>query len=618
MARLRPPAESPVLRKQRLSPVFAALPTPVFAWERAGDDLVLVDYNAAAEQQTSGRVAQLVGRRARETYATQPHVVRDLEAALQQEVPMRREVDYTLLSTGASRRLQVTYVRAEADLVLAVTEDITEHRYTQRALAESEQNYRRLVEEAPDGIVVHRDGVVVYVNDAFVRLVGARSAEAVVGTPVLSHVHPDDRDQVSARVHTVRDGGAVPIAEERLIRADGGVVYAEIAGIPTTYDGKPAVLAIARDVGERRKAQALFKALSEQSLAGITVWQDEKLVYVNRRCAELFGYAPEELIGGPVERILAPGARETVVGMLRHRVRQGYGDVHYTFSGLRKDGTTTDIEVYSAIIELDGRWACVGTLLDASERERLSQELRQAQKMEAVGQLAGGIAHDFNNILTAIISYADLAIADLPQENQVRLDVAEIRAAGLRAAALTRQLLAFSRRQTLEPRVVNVNDVVLPMTNMLRRLIGERITLDIEPGNELPRVLADPGQLEQVLLNLVVNARDVMPDGGGLVISTRAETVGEEQGSTHPGLAPGPYVAIRVRDTGPGIPEHVIGRIFEPFFTTKPAGKGTGLGLSVVYGIVKQTGGSVSVERTSAEGTTFTVLLPAMAADGSG
>ena len=608
-----PRANCSEMRKQRLSPVFAAIPTPVFAWERRDDDLVLVDFNLAAEEQTRGKVANLTGQAASRAYASHPAVLRAMWEALEGRDPVRQELDDTVLVTGERRPLKITYVCAEPDLLLAMTEDLTEWEDAQRLLLDSERNYCRLVEEAPDGIVVHRDGIVLFVNDAFARLVGAETAAAVVGTRVLDHVHPDDRASVQARVRGIIDGGAAPLIEERLLRSDGSVAYAEIAGIPTTYNGLPAVLAIVRDVGERRKAQALFQALSEQALTGVAVWQDGVLRYVNRRCAELFGYTQAELIGGTLERILAPVSRDAVITALLARIQQGHGEAHYTFTGLRKDGTTVEVEVYGRVVEIDGRFACVGTLLDASERERLSQELRQAQKMEAVGQLAGGIAHDFNNILTAVISFADLAMDELPDESAARRDILEIRAAGLRAAALTRKLLAFGRRQTLEPRIVDVNRIVQPMTDMLQRLISERITLSMESGGSVPMVMADAGQLEQVLLNLVINARDAMEgqDGGELTISTSEEIVAADRAARHPGLLAGRYAAIRVRDTGPGIPEDVLEHIFEPFFTTKEAGKGTGLGLSVVYGIVKQSGGYVMVEETSPKGTTFAVLLPA-------
>ena len=597
-------------RKGRLSRDFAALPTPVFAWERLGDDLVLVDFNAAALEQTEQRVTQLVGRAAGDLYADQPSVRDAMLEALETRVAVNREMQYLMVTTGVTRTMNVTFIPAARDLVFVVTEDLTERRGTQEALRESELRYRRLVEGAPDGIVVHREGRILYANEAFSRIVGT-SAEALIGTPVLDQVHPDDRASVAARIVATQEGERAPLAEERLLRSDGSVVYTEIAGIPTTYDGRAATQAIVRDVSDRHRAQALFVALSEQALAGVSVVQDGVLRYVNPRCAELFGYTQGEMIGLHADALVAPASRELVRQMQRPRLEQGRGTVHFTFTALRKDRTLAEIEVYGSVIDLDGRPALVGTLLDATERERMSQQLRQAQKMDAVGQLAGGIAHDFNNILTAIVSYAELVLDELPEDSPVRRDVREIVGAAQRASQLTRQLLAFSRQQALEPRALDVHEVLRDMASMLRRLLGAGIELSMHARDGVPMVFADRTQLEQVVLNLAVNARDAMGSAGRLRLETARADVQLEDASDHPGLRPGTYARVDVSDSGPGIPPDVLARIFEPFFTTKPAGQGTGLGLAVVYGIVKQSGGYIMVDTKPGAGTTFSVLLPA-------
>jgi PAS domain S-box-containing protein len=597
-------------RKGRLSRDFAALPAPVFAWERVGDDLMLVDFNTAALEQTNHGVAALLGRTARDLYADQPQVRDAMLAALQSREPETREMQYMMVTTGITRTMNVTFIPAADDLVLAVTEDLTERRGTQQALRESELRYRLLVEGAPDGIVVHREGTILYANDAFARIVGA-PPEEIIGTPVLDHVHPDDRASVRERVLMTQQGERVPLAEERLLRADGSVVYTEIAGIPTTYDGLPATQAIVRDVSDRHRAQALFVALSEQALAGVSVVQDGVLRYVNPRCAELFGYTQDEMIGMRSDDLVAESSREFVQQMQRPRLHEGRGTVHFTFTALRKDRSEAEIEVYGSVVDLDGRPALVGTLLDATERERMSLQLRQAQKMDAVGQLAGGIAHDFNNILTAIVSYAELVLGELPKDAPVREDVREIVEAAQRASQLTRQLLAFSRQQALEPRAVDVGVVLHDMGSMLRRLLGAGIELSIAREPNVPTVLADRVQLEQVVLNLAVNARDAMVGTGRLRLETKPARYQLDEVSAHPGLKPGAYARIDVSDSGPGIPPEVMPRIFEPFFTTKPAGQGTGLGLAVVYGIVKQSGGYIMVDTAPGSGTTFSVLLPA-------
>jgi two-component system cell cycle sensor histidine kinase/response regulator CckA len=251
-----------------------------------------------------------------------------------------------------------------------------------------------------------------------------------------------------------------------------------------------------------------------------------------------------------------------------------------------------------------------GTLLDITERKNLEEQLRQAQRIEAVGRLAGGVAHDFNNLLTAILGYSDIVLEQLPSGDRLRHYVGEIKKAGERAASLTRQLLAFSRQQVLAPLVLDLNAVVADMEKMLRRLIGEDIELVTVLGHDLARVKADPSQLEQVIMNLAVNARDAMPEGGRLSLATANFLVDEAYAQRHVGLKPGPYVTLTVTDTGCGMDAETLSRIFEPFFTTKEKGKGTGLGLSTVYGVVKQSGGYIEVESEPGRGTAFRVYLP--------
>jgi signal transduction histidine kinase len=248
---------------------------------------------------------------------------------------------------------------------------------------------------------------------------------------------------------------------------------------------------------------------------------------------------------------------------------------------------------------------------DVTESHRLHEQLRQAQKMESIGRLAGGIAHDFNNLLTAISGYAELILMDFDAGAVPARDSAEqiARAAG-RAASLTAQLLAFSRKQVLRPQVIDLNEVVSGMATMLARMLGEDVVLSTEFDPETASTLADPTQIEQVVLNLALNARDAMPNGGSLVIWTAPFELGEDDDRPHPDLEPGSYVTLSVRDSGVGIEPDLIENVFEPFFTTKPVGEGTGLGLATVHGIVSQSGGVIWVESTPGEGTTFTVCLP--------
>jgi len=254
-------------------------------------------------------------------------------------------------------------------------------------------------------------------------------------------------------------------------------------------------------------------------------------------------------------------------------------------------------------------------LLEAEEALRASEaRLREAQKMEAVGRLAGGIAHDFNNVLTAIFGYSDLIMDGLDLLDPRRADALEIKRAAERAAGLTRQLLAFSRKQVMQPRRVLLDEVVAGMDSLLARLVGPEIEIVIAPGARVAEVMADPGQLEQVLMNLAANARDAMPEGGRLTIAMAEVELSENDVRAMPGLPPGQFVRMTVSDTGVGMTEEIRGNIFEPFFTTKEVGKGTGLGLATVYGIVKQSGGWIYAESAAGHGTTFTMLLPRVGA----
>ncbi len=338
-----------------------------------------------------------------------------------------------------------------------------------------------------------------------------------------------------------------------------------------------------------------------------------RVLYVSPASVHVFGFAPKDLAADPgpwyrrlpaedVARIAAARDRATATGESQ--------TVEYTFR--RPDDAVRWIET-TYIPVRDERGTVVrldGISRDITEQRRLGEQLRLAQKMEAVGRLAGGVAHDFNNLLTVITGYSDILLDGLGSQDPRRGDLEEIRKAAVSAAGLTRQLLAFSRQQVLEPRVLDVNAVLTSAEKLLKRLIGEDIELVAALQPQLGAVKADPGQLEQVIVNLAVNARDAMPDGGKLTIETANAVMDEAYVRDHPLAKPGPYVMVAVSDTGVGMDEHTQRRMFEPFFTTKEAGKGTGLGLATVYGIVKQSGGFIWVYSEPGHGTTFKVYLP--------
>ncbi|HYT83053.1 MAG TPA: response regulator [Gemmatimonadales bacterium] len=338
--------------------------------------------------------------------------------------------------------------------------------------------------------------------------------------------------------------------------------------------------------------------------------------YISPAAAHVFGYTPEEVAA---ERDLwyqrlSPEDVAKVRACRERAAATGQSQtVEYRFR--RRDDAVRWIE--TSFIPVRGERGTVlrldGISRDITEQRKLEEQFRQAQKMEAVGRLAGGVAHDFNNLLTVITSYSDILLEDLAPHDPRRADMEEIRKAAISAAGLTRQLLAFSRQQVLEPRVLNLNAVVTNTEKLLRRLLGEDVQLVTAPAPQLGAVKADPGQLEQVIVNLAVNARDAMPEGGKLTIETANAVMDEAYVRDHPLAKPGPYVMLAVSDTGAGMDEQTQRRIFEPFFTTKEPGKGTGLGLATVYGIVKQSGGFIWVYSEPGHGTTFKIYLPRVA-----
>jgi two-component system, cell cycle sensor histidine kinase and response regulator CckA len=366
--------------------------------------------------------------------------------------------------------------------------------------------------------------------------------------------------------------------------------------------------AIERKRGEEalRASEAHYRTILENIGDGVLITDRQgRYVDVNPRACELTGYPRDELLRLTAADTYPEEERAGVPGRLAEIARGSL--LFYERSLRRKDGSVIVVETNARVLPAGNLLA---TVRDVTERKRLEEQLRQAQKMEAVGQLAGGVAHDFNNVLTAIFGYAELLTEEFPAESPARQDLEEIRKAASRASALTRQLLAFSRQQLLAPVVLSVNDLVEDVDKMLRRLVGEDVDLRLTLARNAGNVRADPGQLQQVIMNLVVNARDAMPTGGKLMIETADTELTEQYAGLHQPVIPGQYVMLAVSDTGVGMDAQTQARIFEPFFTTKETGKGTGLGLSTVYGIVKQSGGYIWVYSEPGHGTTFKVYMP--------
>ncbi len=401
--------------------------------------------------------------------------------------------------------------------------------------------------------------------------------------------------------------------ENEFLYPDGSVAWFELRFAPVPKG----VFILSVDVTSRKRTEAAlvrsreeYRALVE-NLDDVVYALDERgtFTYVSPALEARFGFTPDDVRGHPFTTLV----HAEDLHVAEEGISSAHAGGHHT-ENLRlvdKQGRTRHVRCSCRFVQpADGAGSVVGVLCDMTEQRSTEDQLRAAQRMESIGRLAGGVAHDFNNLLSVILSYTSFALQAMRVDDPMRKDIEEVVRAGKRAASLTRQLLAFSRRQVLQPEVLNLNQVIEGLADMLHRLLGEDVKLRIVPCHDLGHVKVDPMQIEQVLMNLAVNARDAMPGGGMLTISTFNVELDEQYARQHASIQPGPYVGISVADTGCGMNEATKARIFEPFFTTKEAGKGTGLGLSTVFGIVKQSSGSIWVYSEVGRGTTFKVYFP--------
>ena len=513
--------------------------------------------------------------------------------------------------------------RGEFRQTHCVFTDITERKRAEQALRESEERFRNVVESAPEGIVIETQGRFRYMNRAFLELLGAGSQAELLDTPVEDRIHPDCRTEVAKRIRMLNEEGIPqPVIERKYVTLDGRTIDLEVCAAPFTYRGEAGGVAFFRDIAERKRAEAQLRLSAEilkQIPDAILLTDLEgRIVGWTGAAERIFGYTADEAAGRPVNFIHQPEIRDSMTGRIIAQLRdtgQFLGEVPC----LRKDGSPVPIETTCrTVFDSEGRpTALIGVNRDISERKRAEEEtgrleaqLQQAQKLESVGRLAGGVAHDFNNLLTVINGYSDLLLSQLAEPDPLWGYASEVRKSGERAAALTQQLLTFSRKQIVEPKPTDLSALVADAERMIRRLVGEDIVVTTVLDPTCGLVIVDPGQIHQVLLNLVVNARDAMPDGGRLFLQTSVTHLDAAYAAAHGEVRPGPYVLLAVSDTGTGMSEETRQHLFEPFFTTKEQGTGSGLGLSIVYGIVRQSGGWIWVYSEPGKGTTFKIYLP--------
>lgn len=516
---------------------------------------------------------------------------------------------------------------AEGWFVTGMIRDITERHRAQQELERSEAFLKSLFETAADAILVMSSGRFLSCNPASEVLFGCRREEIIGRSPTdLSPLEqPDGRSSKEKAAEYL--GAALAGVPQRFawthLRADGTPFDAEVILNRVDLPGAVHLQAVVRDVTERNRAERALKESERRltyaldaTVGGVWDWNLETgEVFFSPQWIASLGYSPEEVPAtiefwkGIVHPDDLPRVLDSVEAHLAGRTAQHQCEDRV----LTKSGGYRHNLDRARVVErsVDGRpLRMVGTDTDITERRRGEEMLRQSQKVEAVGRLAGGIAHDFNNMIAVILGYGEMAQAELGPSHPVRARVDEMIQAAARAADLTRQLLTFSRKQVIEPRAVDLNGIVADARKMLGRLIGEDVDVVVRTTPGLGTVMADPGQIVQIILNLAVNARDAMPEGGTLTIETGNVEFDEDLAAAHPPAAPGRYVLLAVSDTGIGMDEETKSRIFEPFFTTKAQGEGTGLGLATVYGIVKQSEGFIWVYSEKGRGTTFKVYLP--------
>ncbi len=506
---------------------------------------------------------------------------------------------------------------------LAVARDISERREVERALRASEEAYRTLVDNTPDMIIRwDRSLKRLLVNNGFLRMLG-QSREAILAGRY-GEGHPADNLPALAEtrraIERVFALGESEVLDTAFVTTEGkSIMHIRLVPERDAAGEVTTVLGIGRDITPLRESERQLRSLMEHSPDIILRFDREgRYLYANTTLERLTGVPVSAHIGRPFGSVSGTGPPE-----LYARMRKRIGEVFTSRAAMETElilPITTGPKEFNVrlIPELqdDGEVASVlAVVRDVTDRRQLEQQLRQSQKMEAVGRLAGGIAHDFNNIL-AVIQMQSTLLGDQPGTPlDVREGLQEILAATERAANLTRQLLTFSRHHVARPVDLYLSETIASMTRLLRRVLGEDVALETRYAPALPLVHADPGMLEQVVMNLAINARDAMPTGGRLMMMLSQVAIGPERAALHPGASPGLHLCLTVEDTGKGIPPEALPRIFEPFFTTKEVGKGTGLGLATVFGIIGQHHGWIEVESTVGAGTTFWIFLPAVVPD---
>jgi PAS domain S-box-containing protein len=540
--------------------------------------------------------------------------------ALDRDQPIR-----DMETTCRSRSGEIRQVLVSVDLIelsgercaLIMFYDTTERRRVEAALRQSEERFSKVfhANSAAISITTLDEGRIIEVNNRFLQLFGYEAHETIGRTIFDLHTwaKPDDRAQL---VRWLRERVSV-LEREVVVRTRAGEIRDVLASFELIeLGGEQCMVSLLYDITERKRAEAALRAseeryrlITENTGDLISVLDSQnRVIYLSPSHHQVLGIDPNAMVGTFGMDSIHPDDQAYMRALWAKLLTDGMAEA--TFRYRHADGSWRWLESSATLTTSQNPPYIVAVARDVTERRRLEAQFQQVQKMEGIGRLAGGVAHDFNNLLTVMTGYGEMARENLGSGDAAREDLDELLKAAERASDLTRQLLAFARKQAIEPRVLNLNDLIVDMGRLLRRLIGEDVELITRPAPDLKPVKVDRSQIEQVIVNLAINARDAMPRGGKLTIETKNTSLGDLYAQQHLEVSAGDYVLLAISDTGIGIDAEVLSHLFEPFFTTKAAGKGTGLGLATCYGIVKQHGGSIGVYSEVGHGTTFKIYLP--------
>lgn len=624
--------------------LIAAMPDLMFVLSRDG---VFLDFKAEKSEELLFPPSEILGKNIRDM-AFMPDqralVLEKIESALKTKAVT--EFEYFLSMAEDSEIWSARMIAMDDDKVLVLVRDITERARAEEKLRNANRQLSDIIEFLPDAtFIIDAEKKIIAWNRAIEVMTGVEKKD-ILGMDHHYSAVPFYGRPRSYIMDLLDNDDPALVARYDYVRRNGNVIYAEVF-VPSLYGNRGAYIFIAasrlfdgegaiigsiesiRDITERKRAEEALRASEERYRAlyrdnptmYFTLDTEGTVVSVNDFGASQLGYSIEELVGRPVLQVFYEPDKSEVVRKLGICLENPGETFRWQFRKIRKNGSILWVdEVARAVHSPDGVISVLVVCSDVTEqkiaeeeKQRLQDELRQAQKMDSIGRLTGGIAHDFNNLLTAIMGNSSLALLDLSPNDPLHATLTEIHKASVSAASLTKQLLAFSRKQIIEPQMLDINRALGEMQRMLKRIIGEDITLTTNLRDDIGIVRIDPGQFEQIIINLVVNSRDAMQDGGALTIETAHADLDDAYCASHAEVAPGPYLKLTVRDSGCGMSAETLEHLFEPFYTTKGRGKGTGLGLATVYGSVKQNKGSIEIESEPGKGTTVTIFLPAAA-----